>query len=418
MKLAFGNATHVGSVRDNNEDFVLVDEALQLFIVCDGMGGHSAGDVAARKTAEIVQEHVRIAAQDEADEGDAASWDTEAWKIVLHDAVLEANHLVHEMSRELSEAGGTGTTCTALLFRGGRALIAHVGDSRLYMLRGDKLHQLTEDHTFVAEAMRAGLYKKGDPRIAALGNIVTRAIGPVPEVLIDMISLDVLAGDRFLGCSDGLYEYFTEENELGALMGSEDQLESIGTRLVELANERGGHDNITALLVEVEALEQSRSSAGLKAVQHVELFDELSVSELSQVLARCEHITAELGQAVVTQGDRGDSLYILMSGQLSVTRDGDEVAQLVPGSHFGEMALLNQRPRSASVTATETSELLCLPRNAFYELVQQSHLIGVKFLWKLAQTLSTRLDERFDTPEQAAEFRKTLDFEIVPSPFP
>lgn len=415
MKLAYGSATHVGSVRDNNEDYVLVDEELRLFVVCDGMGGHASGDVASRTAAEIVQANVRIAAKDEKDE---QRWDTEAWKIVLHDAVLEANHRVHELSRELSAVGGTGTTCTAVLFRRGRALIAHVGDSRLYMLRGDKLHQLTEDHTFVAEAMRAGLYKEGDPRIEALGNIVTRAIGPVPEVLIDTISLDVLEGDRFLGCSDGLYEYFTEDDELAALIGNDLELEAIGNQLVGLANERGGHDNITALLLEVEALPQSHSSAGLKAVQHVELFDELSVSELSQVLARCQHVTAELGDAVVRQGERGDSLYVLMTGQLAVTRDGDEVALLVPGSHFGEMALLNQRPRSATVTATEHTELLCLPRDAFYELVQQSHLIGVKFLWKLAQTLSTRLDDRFDTPEQAAQFRKTLDFEIVPSPFP
>ena len=404
------SATDVGRVREVNEDSFLVDEELELFVVCDGMGGHAAGEVASRTVVQTVQEAIDMV------HGSELELLTEA----LRESVEEANRRVHRLGQEARERNGMGTTCTALLLRGTTGIIAHVGDSRLYLQREGRLHQLTHDHTFVAEAIRSGLVKKGDPSLVEHSNLVTRAVGPLPEVLVDVLSFDVLPNDTILLCSDGLYEYFEDEEELGERLASP-SIAAIAPDLVHDANERGGHDNITALVLRVDASQKSKAvgriTATFSALSHIGLFSELTLPELTTVTRQLSFEDYSEGEVIFRQNDVSESLYIVVHGEVYVQRDGERIAELPAGAHFGEMALLNQRPRSATVVAAKDTSLLRLTRDAFYQVVQQDHVVGVKFLWKLAQTLSLRLEDTFDTPEEIDTARKTLAFGLFPSPF-
>tara|TARA_B100001750_G_scaffold133718_2_gene106351 strand:+ start:2130 stop:3410 length:1281 start_codon:yes stop_codon:yes gene_type:complete len=413
--IAHARSTDVGQIREINEDFVLVDESLGLYVVCDGMGGHAAGEVASKTAAETVREVVAAGPM-------PAEMDTPALEALMRSAVTEANRRVHALGQQAGSRRGMGTTCTALLVRGLRAAMAHVGDSRLYVRRGEAVHLMSQDHTFIAEAVRQGVIKPEDIRPdMPHANIVTRAVGPKPSVLVDTLVFDLIPGDTLLLCSDGLHQYFMDPTELAARMGAE-ELEEIAPQLVGTANERGGEDNISALVLRVLNAPQVAKRAGeitqtFSALTHIHLFHELSMNELAKVQEHLQHVAQRAGSVVFEQGETSEGLYIVSTGKVRVHRGDVQIAVLGEGAHFGEMALLNQRPRAATVTVLADARLLYLSREAFYAVVQADTVIGVKFLWKLAQTLSLRLDEAYETPEQFLRQRETLAFGLFPSPF-
>lgn len=242
--LSVAKSTDVGQVREINEDFILVDEELGLYVVCDGMGGHAAGEVASRTAAETVREVVAAGPI-------PGEMDTPALDELMRRAVTEANRRVHALGQQAGSRKGMGTTCTALLVRGLRAAMAHVGDSRLYVKRGESVHLMSQDHTFIAEAIRQGVIKPEEIRPdMPHANIVTRAVGPKPSVLVDTLVFDLLPGDTLLLCSDGLHQYFMDNGELATRLGVE-QIDQLAPQLVATANERGGEDNISALVLRV-----------------------------------------------------------------------------------------------------------------------------------------------------------------------
>ena len=408
--------TDVGRTREHNEDFFLSDRELGLHVVCDGMGGHASGEVASRQAAETVREAVtrdpRFAADDPA-----------GWEAGLREAITAATAFVHGGGGADHRKRGMGTPCTVLLLRGSRAVLAHVGDSRLYLARDGQIHQLSHDHTFVAEALRAGVITADQAADSPHGNVLTRAGGPQASVLVDTLPFDVIPGDTLLLCSDGLHQYVGPAGRelLDALAAGD--FAGLPARLVDFANERGGDDNITALAVRMVAAppnEEHRVSqkiADLATLRRIHLFCELSMRELSQLCACLESHVFAPEELIVEQGDVTDGLYVIVEGEVEVLRDEVKLASLATGAHFGEMALLNQRPRTATVRAKDHCRILQLPCQAFHGVVQHDQVVGVKVLWRLAQTLSLRLDEAYETPRQREHARTTLNFGLYPSPF-
>lgn len=240
--------TDVGCVREANEDsgrhIRPNDPALQqtkgaLTIVADGMGGHASGEVASQMAVEIVS---RVYYQAEDDSPTAA----------LKHAVEEANRLIHAASLKDEKLRGMGTTCTALVLRGGFAHCAHVGDSRLYMLRGGEIYLLTEDHSAVMEMVKLGIITPEEARTHEDKNVILRALGTSPEVEVTVWGepFVVREDDQFLLCSDGLYDLVRDEEIRRTLVGAADA-HAASEQLIALAKERGGHDNITVGIVGV-----------------------------------------------------------------------------------------------------------------------------------------------------------------------
>lgn len=244
MKPIVAAKTDVGRVRQGNEDSYLVQEPL--FAVADGMGGHLGGEIASATTVETIAQ----AAQDEPPHDTAR----------LAAMVRQANSAVWEKAQGDPELRGMGTTCTLVLLEGAELHIAHVGDSRAYLLRGDELTQVTEDHTLVNRMVREGRLKPEEADRHPQRSIITRALGVDAEVEVDELTLGVEEGDRFLLCSDGLTSMI-DFTTLGDTLKSQDSAQGAVDRLVALANEAGGEDNITVVLVDIVADESLSSVA-------------------------------------------------------------------------------------------------------------------------------------------------------------
>ncbi|WP_169746305.1 PP2C family protein-serine/threonine phosphatase [Thermus filiformis] len=247
MEVVLAALTHPGRKRPKNEDWVAVErtETGAFLLVADGMGGHKTGDVAARVASETILAHVR---------------DKAPSPQVLLEAFEKANRRVYELAQR-PEYRGMGTTATALWLDLPYALIAHVGDSRAYLLRQGELLQLTEDHSWVAERMRQGLLTAEEARTHRWRNVITNALGSFPEARVDLLGLKAEPNDLFLLATDGLYSVL-EDKTLQEVL-KDFPPEEAARRLVDLANEWGGPDNISLAIAKLpEALpQQSRPYA-------------------------------------------------------------------------------------------------------------------------------------------------------------
>ncbi len=236
-----------GRTRANNEDCCGADPELGLFIVCDGMGGGNAGEVASQLAVETVQAHFRAAARDPAlpliGEPDPA---LSPAANRLANAIRVANAAIHASAAGRPDWHGMGTTVVAAVVHNDVLSFAHVGDSRLYLIRGGVIHALTKDHSWVAEQIRLGLMTEEEARRSPRRNIVTRVLGVEAHVEVTLGELPVLAGDVFVLCSDGLTRCVDAGRILHIVAGADDPT-AISRRLVELANDAGGEDNTTVI---------------------------------------------------------------------------------------------------------------------------------------------------------------------------
>src|SRR6266851_3072968 len=347
--------TDVGKKRPHNEDAYLVDEALGLYAVADGMGGHAAGEVASAAAVKSLRDALA---------GEKAVLDAftrtpslearESAAQAMERSVQRACADVYALSLGDPGKRGMGTTLVALLACGRNAVIAHVGDSRAYLFRNDRAHQLTEDHTMVQEQLKRGLITKAEVATAENRNVITRAIGIQRSVAVDTLVTDLLPGDVYVLCTDGLHGYLGED-ELPALLGQEKR--RLVDLLIDLALQRGGKDNVTAIALAVEA-------------------------------------------------GADDELFVLFRGKVQVTKGEMAIASLKAGGHFGEMGLVDQAPRSATVTAVEETSAVSIDRDSLLKLMRRDSLLAVKLLWSFVQVLSERLR---NTNEALTGLKSELD---------
>jgi serine/threonine protein phosphatase PrpC len=398
MELSYWAATDVGRKREVNEDNFLIDKKLSLFIVADGMGGHASGEVASHLAVHEFRNFVE-AGRDVVDRytRDATSVRPQEILTLMEHAVQTAGHTIYERGKAEPEKRGMGTTTSALLIAGDRGFIAHVGDSRVYMVRAGQVVQLTEDHSLINELIRRGRITKenlDDSPYKAYKNAVTRAVGVYENVQGDTLDFELLPGDQFLLCSDGLHAYLTEQQILDFL--KTEDLEHLPQRLVEHANAGGGHDNITAIVVRVEgAVVADRAEELARKVdvlRRMPLFRHLIYKEILRVLNVTTVREFAPGDEIIKEGTPGDEMFILLRGKIRLHKNDAFITHLAPGAHIGEMALVDRRqPRSASATAEERSRLLGLKRRDFYEIISKEPQLSVKLLWAFTQVLAERL---------------------------
>jgi protein phosphatase len=244
--------TDTGRRRTINEDAFHRDDALGFYVVADGVGGHLKGEVASQEAVEQLRMWVASALIDlERLARMASSGDGEArWEIrrLLENGVQSACYMVFGMAELDPDKRGMSTTVSAVLIRGGFCYAAHVGDSRVYRVRGTQVLQITEDHTLINYKLKHGLISQIEAEQATGRNVITRAVGHKDYVQVDTADVDVRMGDRFLLCTDGFHGYLDEDGEVAELVG-DGQLEVGAQAAVALANQRGGKDNITVVLV-------------------------------------------------------------------------------------------------------------------------------------------------------------------------
>ncbi len=245
MTLEFFAATDTGRARNNNEDSVAVDEESRLIVLADGMGGYNAGEVASGMATSFIKSELGRWLSEASDNAS----DTDVRR-AMDICVDNANRAIFNAANSNPQYAGMGTTLVVGVFREGRLLVGHVGDSRGYRLRGGRLAQITHDHSLLQEQIDSGLITAEQAAFSANKNLVTRAVGVEDTVLLETHLHEVMPGDLYLLCSDGLSDMLDDESIAQLLLGS-DALPEVGAALVDAANDAGGKDNISVVLARV-----------------------------------------------------------------------------------------------------------------------------------------------------------------------
>jgi len=252
LRVRAAGLSDVGRTRAHNEDSFSVDEEHGFFLVADGMGGHGNGEVASSLTIEAASGFLR---QIESTDSEEPSQSTPGISIsrTLRSAIEAGHDRVVRAVAEDEALTGMGTTVVGLMLGSQSVSVAHVGDSRAYLLRDADLHLVTEDHTWVNEQVRAGYLSQDQARSHPLKSVVTRAIGGEHDVDVEVQEIEVEPGDLFLLCSDGLTTMLSDD-EIRTHLMTDENLEDRCAALVQHANDRGGVDNITVILLDIESV--------------------------------------------------------------------------------------------------------------------------------------------------------------------
>jgi protein phosphatase len=250
-KLRCVGLTDTGRVREHNEDTISVDANMGLLVLADGMGGYNAGEVASgiavKTIVNLVRESVEREDLTNPDQGTGLSRPA----IILRDAIVRANKIIYQTARTQPNCEGMGTTVVGCLFHDNRITIAHVGDSRLYRLRGEGFEQVTLDHSLLQELVDRGFYSPEEAQRAANKNYVTRALGVEQSVEVEIQEHPAQRGDIYVLCSDGLSDMVEDDDIQLTINTFGANLDTVARQLVQLGNDNGGKDNISVLLAQV-----------------------------------------------------------------------------------------------------------------------------------------------------------------------
>jgi protein phosphatase len=249
--LEMASATHTGMIRAHNEDSIGNDPSIGLAVLADGMGGYNAGEVASGIAVALISKETRETLTHvhpyELDRGTGKPMAVR----ILGNIIARANSSIFQAANSQPQYAGMGTTLVVALLADNHINVAHVGDSRLYRLRGDELAQLTRDHSLLQEQIDSGMITKEMARRSQNKNLVTRAVGIEPEVEADINTFEAREGDTYLLCSDGLCDMVEDEDILLTLTSLNANLPLAASQLVQMANDNGGRDNISVILIRV-----------------------------------------------------------------------------------------------------------------------------------------------------------------------
>jgi serine/threonine protein phosphatase PrpC len=251
-KIDLAELTDTGRVREHNEDAIGSIGDIGLMVLADGMGGYNAGEVASGIAVQIVTElAAEGATREERHDVDPQSGMMRQ-SIVLRDSIYRANKIIYQTAQSQTHCEGMGTTIVACMFFDDKISVAHVGDSRAYRVRGGQLEQITADHSLLQELVDRGFYSEEEARRSTNRNYVTRALGVEPTVDVEVREYEVLPGDIYLLCSDGLCDMVEDDDIHLTISTFNDSLDVVGQQLVDLANDHGGRDNISVMLAQVK----------------------------------------------------------------------------------------------------------------------------------------------------------------------
>jgi serine/threonine protein phosphatase PrpC len=388
--IRFHARSHPGMVRPKNEDAMLADGKNGVFVVADGVGGRAAGEVASALAVDTVEKNIpdlkslldRFAA--------APEWDTRNEILERIDHVCQLASKVVFDEAELRNKKGMTTTLVLLVVGGGTAFLAHVGDSRAYLVRDGLIHQLTEDHSMVNELVRSGQMSYEEAKKSQYRNVITRAVGLYPSVQADTMAIDILPGDRILLCSDGL----TDPVNLDQIesLSRQGEVELATNKLLTAALDAGARDNVTVAIIEPEATPQAEAARSrAEVMETLFLFNDLPFHQRLRVARICEARVIGPRETLATQGSPGDAMFVIVEGQVTIAHNGVVLATLKAGEHFGEIALLDAQPRSATVTSRMVGSAIVIRRADFEDFCQREPELGSKLLFQLATTLACRL---------------------------
>lgn len=377
----------VGRVRTNNEDAAMAQG--NLLAVCDGMGGHAAGEVASALAIETLTEHA-ASIDTLAQEGSSAAADhRQAVGEALERAIQAANAAVLQAAAR-NQTPGMGTTLVAATVVGPHAVIAHVGDSRAWLWRGGSVYQLTEDHTVSMLRFKRGHITAEQLATDPHRNHLYRAVGLADYVDVDLADVALADGDVLMLCSDGLHGVVSEPR-IAEILGIPDPTDA-ARALIRAANDGGGPDNVTVAIAQISGeIASDRLTSRQALLRRLYLFTELTDSELAVVAHYLDEAGAPAGAVLAKEGQPGDDFMILLDGRVRVSAGDVKLVDLGAGGSFGELSLVSPAPRSATVVVIEPCTMLVLSRANYEELSARRPQVGIKIAAAMLRSMADRV---------------------------
>jgi PPM family protein phosphatase len=390
--------------RPHNEDALIRIDTLPLYGLADGMGGPGAGEVAAAIAVEVVR---RNATELEARNRAVATRRSSQNRLALGELLDEVfNGASREIQKEAARLGQPGMAATLLIATvvGNFAYVAHVGDCRAYLHRAGRLLRLTEDHSVAEFRFRRGRISHEEYLRSPDRRVLYQVLGTGMEVDVDLAEVRLAGGDALLLCTDGLPRALDEEAIASGIDLSD--LSGSARRLVEMADEAGAPDNVSVILLGVDAeVGDEPIEAVTDVMSKVFLFETLSQPERLVVAPYLEEMVYEAEDVVVREGEPADAFYVVLSGKVRVTRGSTVLREIRAGGHFGEMALARSRTRSATVRAVGPTRVFSLSRERFHDVVRARPDLGVRLTLRLLDEVGERLrdlTDRLNAVERAA----------------
>lgn len=387
-------ATHVGKVRKHNEDSHFIDPDQRIFIVADGMGGHAAGEVASEAA-------IRIARQEWTSPGMASfirsyaqRGDAESRKRLLEavrSGVMSAhNEIIEQASKDHAKAG-MGTTFTGFLIAGGDAIFAHAGDSRAYLVRDGIAMQLSEDHTLLARLEASGMTERQRQKNAKRWKgVLTNALGIGDATRVATFIVPLCSGDRLLLCSDGITEY-VNESELAQIIVSAPSPARASQRLVDMALDRGGGDNATAIVVKVVEADETNIPAEQRerekqAMDQCAIFEDLTPQERLRTLRIMTTREVKPGKQLLPIALGNRVSYVVLTGRVELPdqKFAGPGAVIYPGALVENSAMPD---RHAIATVVDTCRMLTIRQDDFFELTEEDDELAVKLFNAVAKLI-------------------------------
>ncbi|HQI04433.1 MAG TPA: protein phosphatase 2C domain-containing protein [bacterium] len=403
MKFLSFSLTDTGKKRRNNEDAFINMAQIGLFAVADGMGGEQCGEIASQTAVDSIthfinENHAIIGAFEM---NDSAENKTQVLNM-LADSLRFANMKVFREAEKRNLQGKMGTTLTIFLAIDNAGFMVHAGDSRLYMIRGDEITQLSTDHT-VSNDYKRQYGDAGEGFDERFAGILTKAVGIQEYVEPEKLTFTIVPFDRYLLCSDGLYNAYGNERENAEklLMSREHDIEKESSflsdaagQLLDIAYENGASDNVSMVLVSAFSMDEEEVTGTKELikkfdiVRNIDLFRNLDFKELLTVMERVEIRTYNRYDVISRIESPDRELFIILEGKVSSLRGSKHLKTFYEGDHIGEVAFLTEEKPQFNLFVDKPSSFLVIKRSVFIQMMNDNPALGVKLLWQLATVLA------------------------------
>ncbi|HNW82462.1 MAG TPA: protein phosphatase 2C domain-containing protein [bacterium] len=403
MKFLSFSLTDTGLKRKNNEDALIDMPGTGLFAVADGMGGEQYGEVASETAVNSVKAYVKEnRAVIDAFSMSETQENRNQVLNMLADALRTANTKIHREAEKMKLSGKMGTTLTVLLAVENTGFMVHAGDSRLYMIRGPEVSQLSTDHT-VANDYKKQYGESDEGFDERFNGILTKAVGIQEYVEPEKLTFTIAPNDRYLLCSDGLYNALgpDQKSVLEMLCSREHEVENedgflskASDRLLDIVYKNGAKDNITTVLVSAFSMDEEEVTGTKElirkydAVRKIELFEKLDYKELLAVMERTEIRTYNRFDVISRMEADDKELFIILEGKVSSLKGSKHIKTFREGDHIGEVAFLTEEKPQFNLFVDKPSTFLVIKRSVFSKLALDNPALGVKLLWQLATVLA------------------------------
>ena len=382
---AFGKSDS-GKNRNYNEDAFVLDASLGLYLICDGLGGPPAGELACQTACTTIQ---TIVDQSRAmlEELDKQGENAETGKAIdmVTTAMQTAGRQVYK-TLMAKTAGKGGCTIALLLLVGRYAIIAHIGDCRIYLIRDEQAHRITDDHARMVPKENS----RGERKV------LQRVLGLHEEVEVETLVMELMPHDIYMMTTDGLHDYFPDDDLANCCRKV--QLGNIPNTLIRAANERGGKDNATVIVTRIESVRMSEVDPAqqVNVLKKIPLFYKLDYRELVQLSEVTRIRKYQDGELIIQDGEEGRDLFILLAGKARVSKLQETLAELTPGSFFGEGGLIEPEGRNADVIANGRVTAMIIGRVDLLRLLDEDPVMCTKVLWSMCTMLNKRLRHTTD----------------------